>query len=178
MLFIIRRIEGDLKIEIRTKLSTGQNQRGYAIVNWYERGLCSDYTRIWWIPGYNWQRTKGCFGSRLAARFFALGSMDLGQQQDSDTEPVFYPVPHSHWFPRPIAFRAYNPSGGRSQQNAGPRGTRRLHIQVLRPVSLTLTFNSHCWYMVTKMKIGLEEFASSIIILSWSMNLFGSFWAC
>ena len=63
--------------------------------------------------------------------------MDLGHQQDSDTqEPVFYPVPHSHWFPRPIAFRAYNSSGGRSQQDAGLRGARRLHIQISRPVRL------------------------------------------
>lgn len=111
-------------------------------------------------------RTGRLLCLQTCCRVFALDVMDLGQQQDSDTQdPVFYPVPHSHWFPRPIAFRAYNPSGGRSQQDAGPRGARRLHIQVSRPVRLTVTLNSHCWYMVIEMEIGFEEFVSNITSL-------------
>ncbi|KAG0594114.1 hypothetical protein M758_UG049100 [Ceratodon purpureus] len=66
--------------------------------------------------------------------------MDLGHQQDSDTqEPVFYPFPHSHWFTRPIAFRAYNSSGEQPQQDAGPRGARRFHIQISRPFTVRST---------------------------------------
>ena len=99
--------------------------------------------------------------------------MDLGQQQDSDTQdPVFYPVPHSHWFPRPIAFRVYNPSWVRSQQDAGSRGTRRLHIQVSRPVRLTHTLDSHSWYMFTKIETGFGELISSIV--TYSANVSGA----
>ena len=78
---------------------------------------------------------EACFSLRLAARFFEVDVMDRNQPSNTQDER-FYPVPHSHWFPRPIAFRAYNSSGAGPQQDAGLKGARRLHIQVSRPVSL------------------------------------------
>ncbi|XP_024357303.1 dual specificity protein kinase YAK1 homolog isoform X2 [Physcomitrium patens] len=66
--------------------------------------------------------------------------MDLNQQKEPDPEErQFYPVPHSHWFPRPIAFRVYTSSGGKSQHDCGSKGARRLHIQVSRPLPVRLT---------------------------------------
>lgn len=83
---------------------------------------------------------EGCFAPRLAAHFFEVDIMDRQSDLDSQ-DAVFYPVPQAHWFPRPIAFRAYKPSWGKPQQDVGQKGGRRLHIRVSRPVRLTLTLN-------------------------------------
>lgn len=93
----------------------------------------------------------GSFALGLAARF-EVDIMDQIQPHNLDAEDErFYPVPHSHWFPRPIAFRAYKSSGARLQQDGGLKGARRLHIQVSRPVSLTLTLNPrHCFVSTNK----------------------------
>lgn len=45
--------------------------------------------------------------------------------------PMF-PIPHSHWFPRPISFRAY--AAPRVVRQQGVSNGLRLHIQVTRPV--------------------------------------------
>jgi len=81
--------------------------------------------------------------------------MDRQRNLDSQ-DAVFFPVPQSHWFPRPIAFRAYNPWGGKPQQDVEQKGGRRLHIQVSRPVRLILTLNSHCWFVTTKQGLQRE----------------------
>lgn len=158
--------------------------RGVDILNWYERGLCFDCTRILWIPSCDWPRKKSLFFvSRPAAWLFKVGIMDLNQQKEPDPEErQFYPVPHSHWFPRPIAFRVYTSSGGKSQHDCGSKGARRLHIQVSRPVSFDLTSISHCWCLVIKqnqsdiMLPASEILVSPVTTLSRSANLFGAFW--
>lgn len=79
--------------------------------------------------------------SRLGAGFFAVVIMDMNQKQDPDAQEatLFYPVPHSHWFPRSLAFKSYRPSRRRPELGPGQRGARKPHSQISRPLSVKLT---------------------------------------
>lgn len=52
-----------------------------------------------------------------------------------------FPLPQSHWFPRPIVFRTFKSCLGKKQRGLGLNGGGRLHIQVSRPVRFSSPFS-------------------------------------
>ena len=85
-------------------------------------------------------------GNQPICSFSSEGDSFESDEDDTSVLPkaqarrAVFPLPQSHWFPRPIVFRTFKSCLEKKQRGLGMNGGGRLHIQVSRPVRFSSPF--------------------------------------